>query len=209
MDCSTPSAYNCFQWHWLRWVFFRFHNTRNISSTTICWSVPSPQFGVSLRIFLEAILKTFYKEPYDIADSAVATLHCMTLTVVLFSLELIHMSHSSSENGRSGFSFCKHKQFSVSALFVVSAVSKTFLLLYTATLPFWKTDPVFLSVSSSMVTGFFALSRMITTNYQLMARRKGTPEEVRKSMLDDFSMMSSSHNSMSDSAEIDNNIVSA
>ncbi|CAJ1970214.1 unnamed protein product [Cylindrotheca closterium] len=165
-------------------------------------------FGVSLRIFLEAILKDFNQVPYDIADSAVGTLHCITLTVVLFSLELIHMSHSSSESGRSGFTFCKHEDFSVSLLFVVSAICKTVLLLFTATLPLWKTNPVFLSVSSSMVTGFFALSRVVTTSYQLMSKRKRHSEKVRQSRLDDVSIVSSSQAEDSEGFQIDN-IVSA
>lgn len=167
------------------------------------------QFGVSLRIFLEAILRDFNQVPYEIADSAVATLHCMTLAVLLFSLELIHMSHSSSENGRSGFMFCKHEQLSVSVLYVVSAICKTVLLLYTATLPFWNNNPVFVSVSSSVVTGFFALSRVITTNYQLMSKRKRHSEKMRMSKIDDdISIVSSSQNS--DSFRLkDDKIVSA
>lgn len=171
----------------------------------------APQFGVSLRIFLEAILKDFNQDPYDISDSAVATLHCIALTVVLFSLELIHMSHSSTENGRSGFTFCKHEDFKVSVLFVFSAICKTVLLVFTATLPLWKTDPVFLSVSSSMVTGFFALSRTVTTSYQLVvAKRKRFAESMRKSRLeDDVSIVSSSQASQSDGFLVEDNIVSA
>ena len=161
-------------------------------------------------MFLEAILKDFNQVPYNIADSAVGTLHCVTLTVVLFSLELIHMSHSSSESGRSGFTFCNHEDFSVSMLFVFSAICKTVLLVFTATLPLWKTDPVFLSVSSSMVTGFFALSRVVTTSYQLMAKRKRFSERMRKSRLDDdVSIVSSSQASQSDGFQIEDNIVSA
>lgn len=102
------------------------------------------------------------------------------------------MSHSSSENGRSGFAFCGHEEFSVSVMFVISAVCKTILLVYTATLPLWKTEPVFLSTSGSAVTGFFALSRVITTSYQqLLAKRKRFSERKSR-QLDDVSIVSSS-----------------
>lgn len=128
------------------------------------------QFGISFKIFLMAIFvedgKTDYRR--DLAGTTVISadsagrLYCISLTLVLLSLELLHLSHSSLEQNFSLYFICSREKWPL----VLSGICKVLMMAFVATLCLWQTDPVVLSVAGCLVICLFAVSRVLSSRLE-------------------------------------------
>jgi hypothetical protein len=121
-----------------------------------------------------------------IPDDTAAWLYCISLTLVLLSLELLHMSHASIQQTCSVFLVGSRENRKLRWPVFISGSFKLLLMSFVATLGLWQTDPVFLTASGWMVTCLFAVSRVVLTGFKnsVRAESKGITNESSEIILE-------------------------
>jgi hypothetical protein len=156
------------------------------------------QFGISFKIFLIAIFNEEGSKDTQqrflagsssttvIAADTAAWLYCISLTLVLLSLELLHISHSSIQQTFSVFLVGSRENRKLKWPLFISGSFKFLLMSFVATLSLWQTDPVFLTASGWIVTCLFAVSRVLLTGFKnsVRAESKGIANEPSEIILE-------------------------